>query len=167
MYKIFLCGLDNSGKTSIINTINKLPNPGETTPTLSFNVSQIIIDLTEFVIFDAPGQIRFRDMWDDKMFGTEILCYVVDCSNPERFDEAKEVLDKTINSYEEKQLPLIICFHKLDIPDVSENLAKAKQLFQPGLFKNRSVNFLETTIFNLDTIMELKTLFIKIIEDEM
>ena len=167
MYKIFLCGLDNSGKTSIINTINKLPNPGETTPTLSFNVSQIIIDLTEFVIFDAPGQLRFRDMWEDNMFGTEILCFVVDCSAPERYEESKAVLDKTINTYEEKMLPLIICFHKLDLPNVSENLAKAKGIFQPELFKNRSINFLETTIYNPDSIMALKTLFIQLIEKDM
>lgn len=167
MYKIFLCGLDNTGKTSITNSIQKLPNPGDTTPTLNFNVAQIIIDLTEFVIFDAPGQTRFRKLWEDKLYGTEIICYVVDASTPERFELAKEVLDKTLKDNGDELTPLIICFHKLDLPNTKHNIPKARDTFKPELYESHSVQYLKTSIFNPDSIMKLKTLFIKTIEDRI
>lgn len=166
MYKVFLCGIENSGKTSITNSIKKLPNPGETTPTLNFNVAQVIIELTEFVIFDAPGQTRFRDLWENGIYGTQIICFIVDMSNPSRFEEAKEVLLKTLNNYEQ-MVPLIICFHKLDLPDAHKVIPKAKEVFNPEQFGDRKVHLLETTIFNPDSILALKTLFIQVIEDEM
>ena len=166
MYKIFLCGLDNAGKTSITNTIKKLPNPGETTPTLNFNVAQVIIELTELVIFDAPGQTRFRDLWEDGLYGTQIICFIIDCSSPNRFEEAKEVLLKTLKDYEE-MVPLIICFHKLDLPDAHKVVPQAKEIFVAKDFGDRRVDYLETTIFNPDSILALKTLFIKVIEEEM
>ena len=162
--KIFLFGLDNSGKTSIVNAIKKLPNPGVTSPTLKFSISQIIIDNTEFVIWDAPGQVIYRENWTSGLGETKVLCFVVDVLSPERFDDAKAELIRIINEYETRTLPVIICFHKLDIPDAKKNLPTARGKFSPSHFDDRNVQTLETTIFNPDSILKLKSLFVDIIE---
>jgi len=167
MYKIFLCGIENAGKTSIINMIKKLPNPGETSPTLSFLVAQVVLDLTEFVIWDAPGQTRFRNLWKDNLHETSVVCYVMDVTQEDRYIEAKELLDDTLNECEDKSVPLIICFHKLDLPNSNEFLPKIKEIFKPEFYKDHAVQYLETTIFNPDSIMELKTAFVKTVEDKM
>jgi len=166
MYKVFLCGLDNSGKTSIVNSINKLPNPGKTIPTLNFNVAQVIIDLTEFVIWDAPGQLRYRDLWEKNIMKTQIICYIVDVVDQARYEVSLETLKKTLNNCQDETLPLIICFHKLDL-DAKKYLPKVKEIFRPELFKARKVHYLETTIFNPNSIIDLKGLFVKIIEEEI
>lgn len=162
--KIFLFGLDNSGKTSIVNSIKKLPNPGETSPTINFSISQIIIDNTEFVIWDAPGQINYRKNWGQGLGETRILCFVVDILDPDRFDDAKKELEKILNDAETRNLPLIICFHKLDIPDAKKNLPTARGKFSPTHFDDREIHTLETTIFNPDSILKLKSLFVDLIE---
>ncbi len=167
MYKIFLCGLDNSGKTSITNSINKLPNPGQTTPTLNFNVAQVIIDLTEFVIWDAPGQTRFRNLWERNMMETAVICYIVDVLDRERYGESKEWLLKTLADSDNRNVPLIICFHKLDIPDAKKYLPEVKEVFKAEEFSERPIHFIETTIFNPDSVLKLKTLFVKVIEEEI
>jgi len=167
MYKIFLCGLDNSGKTSITNSVNKLPNPGETSPTLNFNVAQVIIDLTEFVIWDAPGQTRFRSLWEKNIMETAVICYIVDVLDTERYAESKEWLDKTLADSENRNLPVIIAFHKLDIPDAKKYLPDVKEVFKREEFSDHPVYFIETTIFNPSSILDLKTLFVKVIEEEI
>ena len=163
-HKCFLFGLDNAGKTSIVNYINNLPDPGDTLPTLSFNINQIIIKDTEFIIWDAPGQVRYREKWKIGMLEAAILCYVVDMSIPIRFNEAKMELDKVLALDEAEGLPLIICFHKLDYPDSQKALPKAKGMFSKDLFSGRDVYTLETTIFNPDSILKLKDLLVEIIE---
>ncbi len=166
MYKIFLCGLDNSGKTSIVNSINKLPNPGKTSPTLNFNRAKVIIDLTEFVIWDAPGQARYRNLWEKNIKETSIICYIVDLLDQERYKESKEWLDKTLGESENKSLPLIVCFHKVDAFDAKKYLPDVKKVFKREDFSNRPVYFLETTIFNPDSILKLKALLVEVIEEE-
>ena len=163
--KIFLFGIDNSGKTSIVNAINKIPDPGETSPTLSFNINQMIINNTEFVIWDAPGQVSYRDKWNDGLIESKILCFVVDVMAPNRYDEAKEELDKVLDNPETRNLPLVICLHKLDIPDAKKNLPTAKGMFSPDVFGGRQISRLETTIFNPDSILRLKSTFVQIIEN--
>lgn len=163
--KVFLFGLDNSGKTSIVNSIKKLPNPGDTSPTLNFSISQIIIDNTDFVIWDAPGQINLRKSWKSGLGESRILCFIVDVLEPERFEKAREELDKILSEEEVRNTPLIICFHKLDVPDAKHDLPKAKKVFSPNSINDFKVKTLETTIFNPDSILKLKEMFVDLIEE--
>jgi len=131
---------------------------------LSFNINQIIIKDTEFIIWDAPGQVRYRDKWNKGVIEARILCYIVDMSIPIRFNEAKAELDKVLTLEESNNLPLIICFHKLDYSDSQNALPTAKSKFNKDGFPGREVYILETTIFNPDSILKLKNLLVEIIE---
>ena len=165
-YKIFLCGLDNSGKTSILNLIKKLPNPGDTSPTIRFQIDYTILEEIEFVIWDAPGQVIYRDRWKDGTTGTQIFCFILDIQSPERFEEAKGVLEDILNEEENANIPLVFCFHKIDIPDGKKNIPQAKDLFNPESMMDRLLHYLETSIMNPDSILKLEELFVKIIENK-
>jgi small GTP-binding protein len=162
-YKVFLFGLDYAGKTSIVNSIKDLPDPGNTTPTMKFDISDMILENTEFVIWDAPGQLSYRKKWDVGALESEILCFVLEITAPERFDEAKKVLIEILDESETKNFPLIICFNKIDIIEAKKNLPKVKELFKPDQFFGRQVYQLETSIMNPDSILKLKKLFVDII----
>ena len=110
-YKVFLAGLDNSGKTSIVNSIKKLPNPGDTTPTVRFQIDETIIKDTEFIIWDAPGQVSYRDKWKESMGSTHIFCFILEILTPERFDEAKSVLEDILDNPENDNIPFVFCFY--------------------------------------------------------
>ncbi|TFF95123.1 MAG: GTP-binding protein [Promethearchaeota archaeon] len=162
--KIFLFGIDNSGKTSILNRIQNRPNPGDTSPTLSFNIDEMIIKQTEFVVWDAPGQVRYREKWDRGMLEAQILCFIVDLADNKRFDEAKEELQKVLDKPENRGLPLIICFHKVDLLKAKQNLPTAKGMFDPSLFDEREIYRLETSIMSPDSMIKLKDMFVDIIQ---
>jgi len=162
--KVFLFGLDNSGKTSIVNAIKKEPEPGKTKPTIAFNINSIILKATEFVIWDAPGQVLYRDKWKRGMLEAEILCFILDTADLERFDEAKEELNKILENPENRNLPLVICFHKMDLDDAKKNLPTARGMFQLPPFDERKLYKLETSIYIDETIEALKDKFIEIIE---
>ena len=165
MNKIFLFGIDKAGKTSIVNAIKKIPNPGETKPTKRFNINELEIKNTLFVIWDAPGQTVYRERWPKGVESSAVLCFVLDVLTPERFDEAREVLQQVLENPETNGLPLVICFHKIDVPDYKNHLAKAKEMFDPSKFESREVHALETTIFNPDSILELEELFVNLMTD--
>lgn len=162
--KVFLFGLDNAGKTSIVNAMKKIPEPGNTTPTLRFSIDNLILVNTEFVIWDAPGQIAYRESWEKGLVDSRILCFIIDILAPDRFEESKGELDKILSNEVVKDVPLIICFNKLDIPDAKKDLPTAKELFKVDQFTNRKVTSIETTIFNPNSILDLKHLFVKIIQ---
>ena len=162
--KVFLFGLDNGGKTSIVNSIKNLQDPGATSPTIKFDISKMIIESTEFVIWDAPGQTLYREKWGKGVLESEILCFVIELIDPERFEEAKKVLDNMLDNSETRNLPLIICYNKVDVVGAKKNVSKARQIFKPEFITDRPVYQLETSIMNPDSILKLRKLFVEVIE---
>jgi ADP-ribosylation factor-like protein 6 len=61
-----LCvGLDNSGKTTIINRLK--PDRAQTTdivPTVGFTVEKFETQNLAFTVFDMSGQGRYRNLWE-------------------------------------------------------------------------------------------------------
>ncbi len=163
--KLLLFGLDNAGKTSIVNAMKKIPEPGNTLPTLRFSIDNLIIVNTEFFIWDAPGQISYRDGWERGMENSKIICFVIDVLAPKRYEEAKAELFTALSKDLIKDVPLVICFHKLDIPDAKKYLTEAKEMFREEQIKDRRVCSIETTIFNPDSILKLKHIFVDILQE--
>ena len=165
--KVFLFGLDFSGKTSIINSMNKIKNPGDTKPTLRLSTYNLIIHSIEFILWDAPGQVAFRKHWDKGIFSARILCLIIDITTPERFNELQKELNIVLENKDSNNLPLIICFHKVDLIEARKNLDEAKKVFDIEQFADRTVTHIETSIFNPDSILELKNLFVQVVKDSL
>ena len=60
---LLIIGLDNSGKTSIINRL-KAQKEIDTTPTIGFNIETFSKKNFKFEVIDMSGQAQYRTLWE-------------------------------------------------------------------------------------------------------
>jgi small GTP-binding protein len=115
--KAIFCGLDNSGKSTIIPFI-KEGRFVQHTPTMGKNKEDLIIKGTRLALVDLGGQTHFRKMWLGELArDTKVVAFVVDRSAPERFEEAKAELTKMIPIIKSAGLKFFLFANKSDKPN--------------------------------------------------
>ncbi|XP_024919495.1 ADP-ribosylation factor-like protein 3 [Cynoglossus semilaevis] len=111
-----LClGLDNSGKTTIINQLKpphqtNLLGPlspewkhvtqtpaQEIVPTIGFNIEKFKCSSLSFTVFDMSGQSRYRNLWEHYYKESHAVIFVIDSGDKLRMVVAKEELDNLLN----------------------------------------------------------------------
>lgn len=118
--RILVLGLDGAGKTSVLHRILTKPEEEpdfKTTPTIGFNVEQILLGATKkinYTLWDVGGQDKIRNLWRHYFSGVSGLIFVIDSSDTERISEAGEELLKVVNNPEMKSVPFIILANKQD-----------------------------------------------------
>ncbi|KAM6100544.1 ADP-ribosylation factor-like protein 6 isoform 3-T3 [Theristicus caerulescens] len=95
-----LClGLDNSGKTTIINKLK--PSNAQTqdiVPTIGFSIEKFKTSrYLSFTVFDMSGQGRYRNLWEHYYKEGQAIIFVIDSSDKLRMVVAKEELDTLLN----------------------------------------------------------------------
>ncbi|NXF87961.1 ARL6 protein, partial [Eubucco bourcierii] len=94
-----LClGLDNSGKTTIINKLK--PSNAQTqdiVPTIGFSIEKFKTSSLSFTVFDMSGQGRYRNLWEHYYKEGQAIIFVIDSSDKLRMVVAKEELDTLLN----------------------------------------------------------------------
>ena len=62
--KIIIVGLDNSGKSTLINALQpeELQQP-EISATVGFKEESFVKDKINFTVYDMSGQGKYRDLW--------------------------------------------------------------------------------------------------------
>lgn len=163
--KAFLYGIDNAGKTAISETIKRETTFNNTRPTVRVMISQTLIKNLNFFIWDLPGQTGLRDKWIKALEKSELLLFILDTADNERFTEAKKEFYSILSNPESKGIPLVFCFHKMDLQDARNNLSEAQTEFGLENIKDRQINILETSINKLSTIEELKDKMVSIFLD--
>ncbi len=156
--KIFLFGLDNAGKTTILKLLKEDEIIENSDPTRQFDIVNMIIKDLNCYIWDAPGQIEYRKRWEKGVIDTDILIFLLDTADNERFSEAKKELERVLNELDTEGLPLIACFHKLDLKDAQDNLKEAIETLNLREIKERKVNWLKTSVYTKEGIEDLKLL---------
>lgn len=80
-------GLDRAGKTAILYHL-KLHMPITTIPTLGFNIESIPLKNVNVEIWDIGGQSELRLLWPNYYEKMQILIFVLDSCDMDRFEEA-------------------------------------------------------------------------------
>ena len=131
---ILIVGLDNSGKTSIIEKM-KLQSgksgaaPSEVTPTVGFSVDEFSKGSLSFTVFDMSGAGRYRNLWEQHYREAKAIIFVVDSADKLRLCVAKDELDAMLASGDLRGKPFLIFANKMDIPsalspvDLAQGLA--------------------------------------------
>ncbi|KAI9767790.1 MAG: ADP-ribosylation factor, Arf Arf6 [Geoglossum simile] len=129
--RLLMLGLDAAGKTTILYKL-KLNQDVTTIPTVGFNVETVTYKNVKFNVWDVGGQDKIRPLWRHYFSGTQGLIFVVDSSDRDRLDEARQELHRIISDREMKESLLLVFANKQDIPgsmtpaEVTEKLQLAR-----------------------------------------
>ena len=115
-YKIFLFGIDDVGKSSLVRRLKT----GEFAddyllPTRKFHIEYLQENEKLFSVWDVPGQQVFRSKWLKGLQDSNILIFMIDIANQRRFEESKKELWNIINNPELDGVPLLIIGNKIDL----------------------------------------------------
>ena len=154
--KVFLFGLDNAGKTSLVKYLKEEEVDENQSPTREFDVIKLVIEKQNFFIWDAPGQVKYREQWERGVLDSDLLMFVLDAADNERFEEAKMELDIILNNQSTEGIPIIICFHKIDLESAKENMMDAIKAISMDDIKERNVNWVKTSVISKEGIEDLE-----------
>ncbi len=127
--KIIVVGLDNAGKTAIINKFgNKLniKDLAELKPTKGIERQKLETKDLDLIIWDFGGQEQYRQQYlenpEKYFFQSDLILYVIDVQDSERFDQSLQYFDSILDiliTLEENPY-FIIFIHKVD-PDIKND----------------------------------------------
>ena len=152
--KILFVGLDNGGKTSIVQSLKGMKNItsfNNIPPTKGKNLVQIKKLDSKFSIWDLGGQETFREDYlknfDDYIFGCNKLIYVFDIQDTKRYELAiqyfEKIIDLTIKKNNANNIELSVFLHKFD-PDLERTDIIDEQI---NSLKDKVKEKLDTTDF--------------------
>jgi small GTP-binding protein len=134
---VALLGLDNSGKTTLIHTIEYKHSINlKTKPTIGISVQKVEYKNISLIIWDLGGQTATRKLWHryiEDQGGLDCMLYMIDVCDEERFQQTVEVFYDIVatiikqENINHKPMPSIfVCFNKIDLyREVKQNLIQA------------------------------------------
>lgn len=136
---IVVIGLDNSGKTSIINRL-KPPDAQsvDVVPTVGFTVEKLKTKSLHLTAFDMSGQGRYRNLWEHYYRECNGIIFVLDSADKLRFAVAKDELDQLLMHPEirDRRIPILIFANKMDMKD-SVSSVKCSALLELSRIENK------------------------------
>uniref|UniRef100_A0A3Q3DRR6 ADP-ribosylation factor-like 6 n=1 Tax=Hippocampus comes TaxID=109280 RepID=A0A3Q3DRR6_HIPCM len=177
-----LClGLDNSGKTTIINKLKPShAQAQDIVPTIGFSIEKFKTSSLSFTVFDMSGQGRYRNLWEHyyKSVGSQrrcghrpdafihiaqiVLCregqaviFVIDSADKLRMVVAKEELDTLLNhpDIKHKRIPILFLANKMDVRDALSSV-KVSQLLCLDNIKDKPWHICATDALKGDGLQE-------------
>ena len=113
--RLLMVGLDAAGKTTMVYQF-KLGETITTIPTIGFNVEDVQYKNLRFSLWDIGGQYKIRQLWKHYYANTNGLIFVVDSSDRERVQEAREEIFMLLQQEELRGVNLLVYANKSDLP---------------------------------------------------
>jgi PAS domain S-box-containing protein/small GTP-binding protein len=162
---ILVFGLFLAGKTTLIRCRRKSVSK-TIFPTISVDISKILVNNVSLLTYDTPGQSKFKEIWKPYLKNQDGLIFVLDITDKIKFPDAFALLHEIAGREDLRDLPILILFNKVDIekPDNSEinELVNAMALEQLG--KRPIKYFLTSGIKNINVDEAFNWLSLKIAE---
>ncbi|CAI2373816.1 unnamed protein product [Moneuplotes crassus] len=115
-FKILILGLDQAGKTTILEKIQGKMD-GEPVPTIGYNHQKVRMRNVSLDAWDLSGQERMRKIWKHYFVDTGGIIFVIDCTDFDRIEIAKDELNYLLAEPELMNIPILILANKQDIPE--------------------------------------------------
>uniref|UniRef100_A0A0D3BZH4 Uncharacterized protein n=1 Tax=Brassica oleracea var. oleracea TaxID=109376 RepID=A0A0D3BZH4_BRAOL len=128
--ELSLVGLQNAGKTSLVNAIATGGYSEDMIPTVGFNMRKVTKGNVTIKIWDLGGQRRFRTMWERYCRGVSAIVYVIDAADRDSVPISRSELHDLLTKSSLNGIPLLILGNKID---KSEALSKPALVDQLGL----------------------------------
>ena len=117
--QVVVIGLDNSGKTTILNKIRDPNHIHTSAPTVGYSNKQVKLNNNTLNCVDMSGQGRYRNLWQNYYSNCNGIVFVVDSSDRLRLPVAREELELAMKSNElsDKKIPVLVLANKSDLPN--------------------------------------------------
>merc|ERR1712110_974031 len=113
--ELTLVGLQNSGKTTLVNVIASGQFTEGSIPTVGFNMKKVTKGNVTIKLWDIGGQPRFRSMWERYCRGVNAIVYVVDSADSEKLSIARKELHDLISKPPLAGIPPLVLGNKNDL----------------------------------------------------
>ncbi|XP_067848929.1 ADP-ribosylation factor-like protein 13B isoform X2 [Heptranchias perlo] len=110
---LVMVGLDNAGKTATVKGIQG-ESPEDIAPTVGFSKIDLKQDKFEVTIFDLGGGKRIRGIWKNYYAESFGVIFVVDSSDVDRIEEAKDIVAEVIRHPKISGKPVLVLANKQD-----------------------------------------------------
>lgn len=134
--KLMMIGLDAAGKTTVLYNL-KLGEVVTTIPTVGFNVETLEYKNLRMTVWDIGGQDKIRKLWRYYYDGNQGLIFVVDSSDRDRIDIAREELQKTLEDQALRDVAVLVFANKQDLPNAMTVAEVCDKLDLKGAAKHR------------------------------
>merc|ERR1711934_590212 len=125
--RLMMVGLDAAGKTTILYKL-KLGEVVSTIPTVGFNVEEVEYKNIRMTVWDIGGQDKIRKLWRYYYNGVQGVIFVVDSSDRDRVEDAREELDKMMSADELRDASVLVYANKQDLPGAMSASELAEKL---------------------------------------
>jgi ADP-ribosylation factor-like protein 8 len=112
--EISLIGLQNAGKTSLVNVIATGGYSEDMIPTVGFNMRKVAKGNVTIKLWDLGGQPRFRSMWERYCRAVSAIVYVVDVADRDNLLISKSELHDLLYKPSLSGIPLLVLGNKID-----------------------------------------------------
>jgi len=138
--RIFVFGLSKSGKAPIIEKFREIVR-NRRIPNTDIDLSEIFLDEILIMKYEASGTGRFDDFWTPYLKQQDALVFVLDLTQKDKFQDAKETLHKVANIEGMENLPLLIIFNRADLEINVEEILPVVKLMDIGSLPQNDIKY--------------------------
>ncbi len=162
--KVLVAGLDAAGKTSVLSKFGGrlgISDMISTHPTKGVVRMKFGDSKVNLFIWDLGGQKEYRERYlnnpEQYFIQLDLLIYVIDVQDPDRFDESLEYFEKILHSIIllEENPYILIFIHKFD-PDLKND---PKILLNVELIKDNISELFKNNNFDFNTEIYLTSIY--------
>ena len=124
---LIMLGCDGAGKSTLVAAMRG-GDVSKVTPTVGFDPHKCVLDGAPLRLFDVGGGEKIRGIWKCYYMEVHAAVFVVDASDPARFDEARALLHEAYTTDTLAGKPLLILANKATLPQAAAEAAVAEGL---------------------------------------
>jgi ADP-ribosylation factor-like protein 6 len=157
--KLLIVGLDNSGKSTIINFMKPRKEKNkDVQATVGFQTETFLWKKhnVKFTAFDMSGQGRYRNLWEYYYQDVEAIIFVIDASDMVRMCVVQDELNALLQHKDNKDRhsPILFLANKMDIQESASATEVAKMLELEVSMKDRPFHIIATNALTGQGIIE-------------
>ncbi|THG02598.1 hypothetical protein TEA_003153 [Camellia sinensis var. sinensis] len=126
--ELSLIGLQNAGKTSLVNVVATGGYSEDMIPTVGFNMKKVTKGNVTIKLWDLGGQPRFRSMWERYCRAVSAIVYVVDAADHDNLSISRSELHDLLSKPSLSGIPLLVLGNKIDKPGALSKEALTEQM---------------------------------------
>ena len=136
--ELSIVGLQNAGKSTLINSIQTGAYDEDTIPTVGVNIRSVKKGKVSLKIWDLGGQRRYRESWEKYCSTSDCIIFVIDAADKANIDVARNQLESLLSWPTVEGIPLLVLGNKNDLVNAL-NEGEIIEVLNLKMIKDRKV----------------------------